>query len=201
MIVVDSSAWIDAHRRRAGKVAAALARLLDADEVALALLVRLELLAGVARRDRAALERALAALPVLRPTDETWHLVETWVPRAADAVWRLVALERLKFVALYARFSGGEHYLAVIRTPSPVISVLRPDHRHTVGRQRSVVAHHSGVFGQRLCHQHSVEGGRMVSGQGDQPLGVRPRHGQLGEVIGRKKRTKGRSASGGPAPS
>jgi predicted nucleic acid-binding protein len=52
--------------------------------VALALPVRLELLAGIARKDRPAFARALSGLPVLRPTDDTWALVERWIPKAAD---------------------------------------------------------------------------------------------------------------------
>jgi predicted nucleic acid-binding protein len=127
VIVVDTSVWIDAHRRPAGRVAAALGALLDADEVALALPVRLELVAGVTRRDRPALLRGLSALPLLRPSPETWGLVEGWVPAAADRghhfglsdwmiaalafeigalVWSLDgdfrALERLQMARLYS---------------------------------------------------------------------------------------------------
>ena len=84
MIVVDTSVWTAAHRRPAGAIARTLNDLLDGDEVALALPVRLELAAGVARRDRPALLRALSGLPLVRPSDETWRLIETWVPQAAD---------------------------------------------------------------------------------------------------------------------
>jgi predicted nucleic acid-binding protein len=74
VIVVDTSVWIDA----------VLEALLDADEVALAWPVRLELLAGVSKRDRPALARGLAALPVLRPSEDTWDLIDRWTPAAAD---------------------------------------------------------------------------------------------------------------------
>ena len=84
MIVVDTSVWIDAHRRPAGKTALTLNELLDADEVILALPVRLELLAGISRRDRAAFTRSLSSLPVVHPSAETWQLVEQWISRAAD---------------------------------------------------------------------------------------------------------------------
>jgi predicted nucleic acid-binding protein len=84
VIVVDTSVWIDAHRRPGGAIASTLNRLLDADEAALALPVRLELLAGVSRRDRSALLRALSGLPLVRPSDETWQAIERWVAAAAD---------------------------------------------------------------------------------------------------------------------
>jgi len=84
VVVVDTSIWVDAHRRPGGRTAAVLKRLLDADQVVLALPVRLELLAGASRRDRPALARGLAALPMLRPSDVTWDLIERWVPLAAD---------------------------------------------------------------------------------------------------------------------
>ena len=88
MIVVDTSVWIDAHRHPAGESATTLKELLDADELALALPVRMELMAGVSRRDRAALARGLSALPILQPSDETWELIEKWIPAAADKGYR-----------------------------------------------------------------------------------------------------------------
>jgi predicted nucleic acid-binding protein len=84
VIAVDTSVWVAALRQPAGATAATMRALLDADEVALPLPVRLELLAGLARKDRAAFRRALAGLPVLRPTDDTWRLIEGWVGPAAD---------------------------------------------------------------------------------------------------------------------
>ena len=50
----------------------------------LPLAVRLELLSGVAARDRAKLKSRLSALAVAHPTEETWALVERWVTDAAD---------------------------------------------------------------------------------------------------------------------
>lgn len=105
MIVVDSSVWIDANRRPNGEIGSALKDLLDADEVALALPVRLELLAGVSRRDRAALTRALSALPVLRPTDDTWSAIERWVEQAAEKGFRF-ALSDLVIAALTDEIGG-----------------------------------------------------------------------------------------------
>jgi predicted nucleic acid-binding protein len=126
VIVVDTSVWIDAHRHPSRPLANALGSLLDADEVALALPVRLELVAGISGRDRPSLVRGLSALPVLWPSDDTWTIVERWIPAAADKgrrfgltdlliaalaseigglVWSLdedfAQLERLKMVRLY----------------------------------------------------------------------------------------------------
>jgi predicted nucleic acid-binding protein len=99
LVVVDSSIWIGAHRHPAGKTASILKGLLDADEVALALPVQLEVLAGVSRRDRARHARGFSALPLIRPSDATWALIERWVPKAADkghwfslADWLIAAL-------------------------------------------------------------------------------------------------------------
>ena len=88
MIVVDTSVWIEAHRRPAGDTATVLHSLLDADEVALAVPVRLELVAGVAKRDRSALVKALSGLAVVHPDDDTWNRIAAWVPLAADRGYR-----------------------------------------------------------------------------------------------------------------
>jgi predicted nucleic acid-binding protein len=85
MIVVDTSVWVAARRRPEGDVAETLAALLDEDSVALPLPVRLELLAGTAKHDRRAFRRALTALPVLHPSEETWRTLDDFVVRAADA--------------------------------------------------------------------------------------------------------------------
>ena len=124
MIVVDTSVWIAAHKQR--QVAEALRSLIDADEVSLALPVRLELWAGTARKDRAQFRRLYAALPQLHPTAETWAPLPAWIEGACDAgesfgladlliasmtveigglVWSLdkdfERMERLGFVSLY----------------------------------------------------------------------------------------------------
>ena len=83
MIVVDTSVWVSVLRGGSAAPAQTLITLLDADEVALPLPVRLELSAGVAKSDRTPLRRALSALPVLAPSDATWALMEQWVERAA----------------------------------------------------------------------------------------------------------------------
>jgi predicted nucleic acid-binding protein len=125
VIVVDTSVWIAA--RRQPQVERVLQELLEADEVAVALPVRLELWAGVAKHDRKAHRTAFNAVPLLVPTDDTWRPLTDWIALAADAgerftvtdlliaslaeeigglVWSLdkdfERMERLKIVSLYA---------------------------------------------------------------------------------------------------
>ena len=127
MIVVDTSVWIDVTRRPQSPRAEAFQSLLDADLMAVALPVRFELMSGVKKKHRAAFRRTLSALPVLRPTDETFRLMEGWIEPAADKgfrfgvtdltiaalaheldalVWALdddfEAMERLGMIRLYA---------------------------------------------------------------------------------------------------
>jgi len=127
MIVVDTSIWVATLRGTDEADSATLTSLLDADEVVLALPVRWELSAGVSRSDRHALKRALSALPVVVPTEDTWRTVERWIERAANAgerfgiadlivaalahelgalVWSLDTdfqrMAKLRFVQLYA---------------------------------------------------------------------------------------------------
>ena len=84
MIVVDTSVWVDSIGSRGTDTREKLTSLLDADEVALALPVRLELTAGLARKERGHFLRALSGLPVLVPTEDTWRLIESWVGPACD---------------------------------------------------------------------------------------------------------------------
>lgn len=93
MIVVDTSVWIAAQRRPyLDKV---LQSLLDADEVAIARPVRLELWAGVARQDRKAHLAAFGALPQLVPTEETWQPLTEWMATASDAGERFTVTDLL----------------------------------------------------------------------------------------------------------
>jgi predicted nucleic acid-binding protein len=83
VIVVDTSVWIAARHDR--HVSGVLAALIDADEAALALPVRLELWAGVARHDRKRHAAAHSVLPQLVPTEATWAPLTDWIARAGDA--------------------------------------------------------------------------------------------------------------------
>ena len=125
MIVVDTSVWIAAPRQKV--VADALGQLIEADEVTLALPVRLELWTGVARQDGRAILRTYGALPQLHPTEDTWRVLPAWIEKAKDVgetfticdlliaslaeeigglVWSLdkdfERMERLKLVSLYS---------------------------------------------------------------------------------------------------
>ena len=125
MIIVDTSVWIESSRQP--RIAGVLDQLIDADEVSLALPVRLELWAGIARRQRSDFNRRFDALPQLHVTEETWRPLRGWIERAADhgerftipdllvasladeiggLVWSLdkdfERMEQLKLVSLYS---------------------------------------------------------------------------------------------------
>jgi predicted nucleic acid-binding protein len=95
VIVVDTSVWIAATRDPAGQLASLLNALIDADDVCLALPVRLELLSGLGARDRGILRRGLAALPVAVPTEGTWRTVERWIDAGGDAGQRFAIVDLL----------------------------------------------------------------------------------------------------------
>ena len=95
MIVVDTSVWVATRRRPAGEVADTLRTLLDEDEVALALPVRLELWSGTAKQDRKAFRRAFSALPLLVPGEDTWRVLDDWIARAADTGQRFALTDLL----------------------------------------------------------------------------------------------------------
>jgi predicted nucleic acid-binding protein len=126
VIVVDTSVWVAALRGSDGAEAATLRGLLDADEVALPVPVRSELLMGASGVTRKQLAERLGALTVLYPTDDTWRTLDSWTERASrsghtfsvvdlmvgilasdvDAlIWSLdkdfERLEKLKLVRLY----------------------------------------------------------------------------------------------------
>jgi predicted nucleic acid-binding protein len=95
VIVVDTSVWVESNRARGTSIRETLRSLLDADEVALALPVRLELTAGIARKERGPFLRGLSGLPVLVPTEDTWRLVESWVGPANDKGHRFAIADLL----------------------------------------------------------------------------------------------------------
>jgi predicted nucleic acid-binding protein len=95
LVVVDSSVWIEFFRGKNDRVISRLRRLLDADDVALAAPVRLELLAGVSSREQPRLRRLLSALPLLVPTQTVWPKLEAWLPKARAAGERFGAMDLL----------------------------------------------------------------------------------------------------------
>jgi predicted nucleic acid-binding protein len=85
MIVVDTSVWIAFFRGSDRKVGERLQELLERDEVALPILVRIELLSGVRRPEMARLRRVLSALPLRYPSDDIWTTIERWIETGNNA--------------------------------------------------------------------------------------------------------------------
>jgi predicted nucleic acid-binding protein len=83
LIVVDTSVWIAA--RKQPRVAEVLRGLLEADEVALALPVRLELWVAVPKHQRKTFLQTYGALPQFHPTEDTWRTLHGWIEKAGDA--------------------------------------------------------------------------------------------------------------------
>ncbi len=85
MILVDSSVWIAALRAADSREAGVLRRLLDDDAVALAMPVRVELLAGASAADLRRLRPLFSALPLWIPAEATWWLVDSWLETTTRA--------------------------------------------------------------------------------------------------------------------
>jgi predicted nucleic acid-binding protein len=103
LIVVDTSVWIAAGKQP--RVADALRGLLEADEVSLALPVRLELWAGIPKHQRKSFLRTYAALPLLHPTEETWRTLPGWIAKATDSGQSFTIIDLL--IAALADEIGG----------------------------------------------------------------------------------------------
>lgn len=103
MIVVDTSVWIAA--KRDAKVRAVLQVLLEADEAAMPLPARLELLAGTPRKDRRVFLESCQGVPQVIPTEKTWGPLQRWIEQAADAGHRF-SLPDLLIAALAEEIGG-----------------------------------------------------------------------------------------------
>lgn len=105
VIVVDTSVWIEFFRGT-DAVVRKLSLLIDEDQVALAMPVRLEILAGAPAREIPRLQRVLGALPQAHPDAGIWSLLEDWIVRAARAGQRF-GIADLLVAGIAARASAA----------------------------------------------------------------------------------------------
>lgn len=75
MVVVDTSVWVDYLRGKLSQKKV-FDSLIDADEIALPIPVRLELLSGVKKGEVTKLRMSLNALTTLYPSSSTWEKAE-----------------------------------------------------------------------------------------------------------------------------
>jgi predicted nucleic acid-binding protein len=68
-------------------------------------MVRIEMLAGASQRDLPALRKALGALPVIYPGEDTWRSIDQWIDAATRAGQRFAPGDLL--IAALARDIGA----------------------------------------------------------------------------------------------
>jgi len=95
MILVDTSVWVEYFRAGDQELVEHLQRLLDEDQTALAMPVRIELLGGSSKKDLPRLRRALSGLPTFVPEKSTWKLIESWVETAVSRGERFGVMDLL----------------------------------------------------------------------------------------------------------
>lgn len=76
MIFVDTSVWVEYFRGQREELVNTVDRLLDDDQVALAVPVRIELLSGASKKQLPRLGRVLSALPLFAPSTAVWSTME-----------------------------------------------------------------------------------------------------------------------------
>jgi predicted nucleic acid-binding protein len=84
MILADTSVWVAYFRASDPHLVADLRMLLDEDQIAIAIPVKLELLGGSRREELDRLRRMLSALPLLIPGETTWERIEGWIEKAVS---------------------------------------------------------------------------------------------------------------------
>lgn len=84
MILVDTSVWVAYFRASDRHLTAHLQLLLEEDQVALAVPVKIEILCGSSARESARLRRVLEALPLIIPSNSTWERMEGWIEKAVS---------------------------------------------------------------------------------------------------------------------
>jgi len=95
VIFIDTSVWIQYLSNGEPRLVNRFNQILEADQVALSVMVWLELLSGASHNELTRLRRVLSALPRFYPADKTWTRLESWVERAVKSGQRFSAMDLL----------------------------------------------------------------------------------------------------------
>lgn len=88
VIFVDTSVWISFFRGSDTKLTEVLDDLINQDNAALALPVKIELLTGCRKNELATMQRVLSSLQTFEPVSSSWLLVESMALDAAKLGFR-----------------------------------------------------------------------------------------------------------------
>lgn len=105
MIVADTSVWIDFFRGNE-RIVKKMNELLDEDQIALAIPVRIEILSGAPKKQKDSLSRVLSALPTFYPNEETWTSLEAWIGEGLSKGAHFGAMDLL--IAALAQENGAK---------------------------------------------------------------------------------------------
>lgn len=82
MILVDTSVFIEYFHHSNSSLYLKLREWIEGDMVAISIVTRLELLAGVSKKDHKKFSSSLNILKTYYPKQDDWNLIESWVGQA-----------------------------------------------------------------------------------------------------------------------
>jgi len=78
-VLVDTSIWIDFFRGKSSKPIQLFHDMIGDDRIVIAISTRLELLAGMKKKDLVKMQKLFSSLITLYPNEHTWVAIESWI--------------------------------------------------------------------------------------------------------------------------